>query len=243
MPSLIIEHQDTHQAGTLTGRVLIGRWPNNTVVIDDRAVSRIHAWIGVEQYRYYVADIGSRTGTLVNGQRLRERHFLEEGDEITVGPALIRYHAEATPSAEVEPIDLTPRTVAELSGERGTFFECVCGAPMWVPRGYEGGGKCRFCGCAPNIAAAPPRISAPVKAVPAPTMPSPSPSLVRPRKPDPVLEPEVDQICGVCHSPITVFDEKAICPACLIPFHVDCWQENRGCSAYGCTQVNALKTA
>jgi hypothetical protein len=28
------------------------------------------------------------------------------------------------------------------------------------------------------------------------------------------------------------------CPACKLPFHAECWNENRGCSAFGCSQVN-----
>jgi len=49
-----------------------------------------------------------------------------------------------------------------------------------------------------------------------------------------------EQVCGVCQSAISVFEEQTSCPSCGLVFHADCWAENHGCSAYGCPQVNAL---
>src|SRR5438034_11683013 len=46
--------------------------------------------------------------------------------------------------------------------------------------------------------------------------------------------------CGICQSPIDTADETTTCPKCGLLFHADCWQENMGCAAYGCEQVNAL---
>ena len=86
---LIIENSEARTAGTLSGRVLIGRWPDNTIVIDDRAVSRVHAWIGFENGTYYISDASSRTGTIVNGKPLRALVMcLATGDEIQIGPGL-----------------------------------------------------------------------------------------------------------------------------------------------------------
>ena len=31
------------------------------------------------------------------------------------------------------------------------------------------------------------------------------------------------------------------CPDCAVTFHAECWQENLGCSSYGCPQVHALE--
>lgn len=53
--------------------------------------------------------------------------------------------------------------------------------------------------------------------------------------------PTVAQKCGVCHCAIGATDEIALCPECRLPFHNDCWIENRGCAAYGCGQVSALQ--
>jgi hypothetical protein len=48
--------------------------------------------------------------------------------------------------------------------------------------------------------------------------------------------------CAVCHSSIVVGEEMITCPDCAMTFHAECWQENLGCSSYGCPQVNCLQT-
>ncbi len=51
----------------------------------------------------------------------------------------------------------------------------------------------------------------------------------------------VEEVCSICHSTISTDEQTTACPSCGLTFHADCWQENYGCSAYGCPQVNALK--
>jgi hypothetical protein len=48
------------------------------------------------------------------------------------------------------------------------------------------------------------------------------------------------QICSICHWKIEPGQPTHICTGCKLPFHPDCWEENKGCSAYGCTQVGVL---
>src|SRR6266576_1545183 len=55
--------------------------------------------------------------------------------------------------------------------------------------------------------------------------------------------PLVMRECGICQSAIQAGEETQTCSSCGLSFHVECWQENWGCSAYGCSQVNALKPA
>jgi hypothetical protein len=47
--------------------------------------------------------------------------------------------------------------------------------------------------------------------------------------------------CGIRHTRFQTDDARTNCPECGLAFHADCWTENWGCSAYGCSQVNALK--
>jgi hypothetical protein len=49
------------------------------------------------------------------------------------------------------------------------------------------------------------------------------------------------ETCGICQHAVEPAEGRTQCPHCGLPFHADCWEENRGCSAYGCPQVNALK--
>jgi hypothetical protein len=49
------------------------------------------------------------------------------------------------------------------------------------------------------------------------------------------------QLCSICQTQIEVGDPSTSCDECHLPFHVECWEENLGCSAYGCPNVNALR--
>jgi hypothetical protein len=47
-------------------------------------------------------------------------------------------------------------------------------------------------------------------------------------------------VCSICQWEMMADAQTHRCPDCGLTFHAECWQENRGCSAYGCPQVNAL---
>ncbi len=48
--------------------------------------------------------------------------------------------------------------------------------------------------------------------------------------------------CPICCSPFTEEDEVRICPDCRTPHHVECWEDNRGCSTYGCGSAQHEET-
>lgn len=50
------------------------------------------------------------------------------------------------------------------------------------------------------------------------------------------------QLCSICQTPILLDDPTVSCSDCHLPFHSECWEANLGCSAYGCPNVNALRT-
>lgn len=49
-------------------------------------------------------------------------------------------------------------------------------------------------------------------------------------------------LCSICQSSIQADDANTNCSECHLPFHLECWEENLGCSAYGCSNVNALRS-
>ncbi|HEX6790688.1 MAG TPA: FHA domain-containing protein [Candidatus Krumholzibacteria bacterium] len=61
----------------------IGRTPDNDIVIDNLAVSRLHAVIEESKGEHFVRDCDSLNGTEVNGERV-QRCRLHDGDEITI---------------------------------------------------------------------------------------------------------------------------------------------------------------
>jgi hypothetical protein len=68
----------------------IGRLPDNDFVIDDPSVSKRHALLRWDHMarRCLVTDLGSRNGTVVNGEYLRDPHFLlQDGDMLSFGDA------------------------------------------------------------------------------------------------------------------------------------------------------------
>jgi pSer/pThr/pTyr-binding forkhead associated (FHA) protein len=71
-------------------RLRIGRTPDNDIVIDNLAVSRLHAVIEDDQGVFTVRDCDSLNGTVVNGERLPE-HTLQDGDEISIGKHTILF--------------------------------------------------------------------------------------------------------------------------------------------------------
>src|ERR1035437_7466618 len=63
---------------------LIGRQPENHLILRDSRVSRSHARIVVENGVYVLEDIGSRHGTFVNGKRVQHK-VLENTDRVEFG--------------------------------------------------------------------------------------------------------------------------------------------------------------
>ncbi|WP_257462469.1 FHA domain-containing protein [Archangium lipolyticum] len=66
--------------------VHIGRTVENDVVLQDAGVSRRHVRISDRLGRFFVQDLGSSNGTLVNDQRLSGEQELRNGDRISLGP-------------------------------------------------------------------------------------------------------------------------------------------------------------
>ncbi len=64
--------------------VRIGRSPENTLVIDNPAVSHHHARVFHEKGRLMLEDCGSMNGTFVNGQRVKTAS-IKPGDSVAIG--------------------------------------------------------------------------------------------------------------------------------------------------------------
>lgn len=71
----------------------LGRTDECGLVIDDCAASRRHAEIRLRGDAFYLHDLGSTNGTLVNGVRMIEGQ-LEPGDHIQIGDAVLVFGTE-----------------------------------------------------------------------------------------------------------------------------------------------------
>ncbi len=50
------------------------------------------------------------------------------------------------------------------------------------------------------------------------------------------MEEYIGKICPFCKTEIKENDEVKVCPECGIPHHATCWEENKGCTTFGCSQ-------
>ena len=78
----------------LKERCVIGRQPDNDVVIDLPVLSRRHALIAADGGGYSLSDLHSRNGTYVNGAAVARPVPLRDGDEVRLGPAALRFRCK-----------------------------------------------------------------------------------------------------------------------------------------------------
>jgi pSer/pThr/pTyr-binding forkhead associated (FHA) protein len=64
--------------------LVLGRGRNAEMMLAEPTLSRAHAAVGYDGGGFFVQDLRSTNGTLVNGER-RERAALRDGDEIQIG--------------------------------------------------------------------------------------------------------------------------------------------------------------
>lgn len=100
----------------------IGRDPaSNEIVLVDPSVSSHHAAIEVSPQAIVLHDLGSTTGTSVNGNRMAQASLLQDGDRISFGGRELRFRRDTdeqprAPRGIPTPIQPTRRQVVE-SGE------------------------------------------------------------------------------------------------------------------------------
>ena len=74
----------------VTGEPLtLGRAPDCDIVLPERQISRYHARIEKDQAGFIIRDLGSKNGTFVNGEAVRDQPYrLRDGDEIQLANVL-----------------------------------------------------------------------------------------------------------------------------------------------------------
>lgn len=76
----------------------IGRGPTNTIALndDDAIISSRHASIHAIDGQFYLSDLNSRNGTMLNGRPMTLVTLLRDGDVITVGRCEFVFHETET---------------------------------------------------------------------------------------------------------------------------------------------------
>jgi pSer/pThr/pTyr-binding forkhead associated (FHA) protein len=104
MAQLIIDSSENKgKIYEVVNNAVIGRSESNQIYIDDQRASREHSRITEEPNGFYISDLGSRNGTMVNGKRVTKQK-IADGDLILVGRTYMRFKA----SSAVSPADSEP---------------------------------------------------------------------------------------------------------------------------------------
>ena len=74
-----------HDIDLPEGEFVIGRAATCQLSLDDPLVSRNHATLSVSAESVVVADLNSRNGVRVNGDRIETKRTLVHGDRISIG--------------------------------------------------------------------------------------------------------------------------------------------------------------
>ena len=69
----------------------IGRGPDNDIVLIESYASRFHADVECRDGGYYLRDLNTSNGTLVNGERINEPVMLKDNDEIRIGQTILTF--------------------------------------------------------------------------------------------------------------------------------------------------------
>ncbi len=103
--------------------LIVGRSPSCQVVLaDDSQVSRRHARFVCRDAQCLVEDLGSRNGTLLNGERVVGEMALAPGDRIQIGGTALVFEAVARIALRASPEQ------AEASGPTEEFLPATGGA-------------------------------------------------------------------------------------------------------------------
>ncbi len=114
---------------------VMGRDKACDVFLDDKQASRQHARVFSDGRQFYVEDLASRNGTLVNGGKIQGRYPIQHGDEIRIGGHYMKFEDER-PSAAAPSAPLPTRRAsgglaearAAVDGAFASFFMLIVAA-------------------------------------------------------------------------------------------------------------------
>jgi hypothetical protein len=129
------------------GESLFGRTRACHIRVDDPTVSRRHARLLIVRDVCTVADLGSRNGVKVNGEKIADARQLADGDVVAVGACIFTVHVDATMDAEdaseVEDITQIPD---EVEYQIPIYRTCISCRGMLKKTDL----RCGHCGTAQN---------------------------------------------------------------------------------------------
>ncbi len=92
-PTLSYEIENQQDNYTISKhQISIGRQAQNDIVLQHPTVSRQHALIYFEQGTFYLKDLGSSNGSIINGRPITHQ-ALQNGDLIEIGEVILHFYS------------------------------------------------------------------------------------------------------------------------------------------------------
>jgi len=189
MPAkLLVQSQDgtTQEIPFDRARITIGRKAGNDLHFNRPEISGTHAEFLLENDEFFVSDLGSTNGTMMNGAKLlpHQKYALQNGDLISIAPFRIQFVADRDDITDTVSDDLKEEEVRAGSGTMVDINGKIAGGKISTgTEEHQPAPK----DAAPAAAAAPPKEEAkPAQAAPAAKPAAPPPP---PPKPQPEAKP------------------------------------------------------
>ncbi len=96
------------------GSYVFGRGAECHIRPNSEWVSRQHCQLLVNGHSASIRDLGSRNGTLINGERVIGERELTNGDQLQIGPLVFEVRLEPTPPSTPELLGVKPGSVAAV---------------------------------------------------------------------------------------------------------------------------------
>lgn len=109
---------------------IIGRDPRTSVYLPNRQVSRHHARLYRRNEQFYIEDLGSKNGTFINGEPIKDERKLEDGDVVHISFA---YRLTFVGSESTVPLTLDPDSAFMLRIDEERREVQVHGQPLDPP--------------------------------------------------------------------------------------------------------------
>jgi predicted component of type VI protein secretion system len=109
---------------------LLGRGTDCDLPLFDNYASRHHCWIEHRGDEWWIRDLGSKNGTLVNDQRVDREQRLADGDVICIGATQVRF---ANPSETITYEALPAQSSTRLRVDAPARMVYVDGQPIEPP--------------------------------------------------------------------------------------------------------------
>jgi hypothetical protein len=130
LPFLVYRDGDGQQVihGLAGEAVTVGRRPDNDVALDwDEEVSRLHAQLEHIKGEWAVTDDGlSRNGSFVNGEPVKGRQRLRDGDRLCFGRTIVVYRAPTADDAPSTAATASRVAVTSLSETQRKVLIALC---------------------------------------------------------------------------------------------------------------------